>query len=192
MRWRVINSFARVMAVEKPMQYSVPWTSLSMVFGIAITGMPAAESAAEKLSVSSPPIVTRQPMPRRSRFSSTIGREIVILAVERQLLDAIGTECVLEAWLRGHFARIGARRVQDGAAGAVDGARVVARERANIDGILVGVGHVGQSFPPLANADDLAAHFFRAIDDGLDHRDSSPGTSPPPVRIPILFFAATK
>src|SRR5215471_6675767 len=39
-RWRVINSFARVTAVEKPMQYSVPWTSLSIVFGMAMTGMP--------------------------------------------------------------------------------------------------------------------------------------------------------
>src|SRR5674476_1421839 len=30
-RWRLIASFARVTAVEKPMQYSVPWTSLSIV-----------------------------------------------------------------------------------------------------------------------------------------------------------------
>ena len=39
-RWRLIASLARVIAVEKPMQYSVPWTSLSMVFGIAISGTP--------------------------------------------------------------------------------------------------------------------------------------------------------
>ena len=29
---------ARVIAVEKPMQYSVPWTSLSIVLGMAMTG----------------------------------------------------------------------------------------------------------------------------------------------------------
>ena len=69
----------------------------------------------------------------------------------------------------GHFARIGARGVQHGAAGAVDGAGVVARERANVDGVVVGVGHVGEAFPAFANADHLAAHFGRAIDDGLDH-----------------------
>ena len=34
-RWRLIASLARVIAVEKPMQYSVPWTSLSIVLGIA-------------------------------------------------------------------------------------------------------------------------------------------------------------
>jgi hypothetical protein len=28
---------------------------------------------------------------------------------------------------------------------------------------------VGQAFPAFANADHLAAHFFRAIDDGFDH-----------------------
>ncbi len=70
-RWRVMDCLARVMAVENPMQYSVPWTSLSMVFGIAITGNPAAESTDAKLSVSSPPMATRQPMPSRSRFRST-------------------------------------------------------------------------------------------------------------------------
>ena len=37
-RWRLMASLARVMAVEKPMQYSVPWTSLSIVLGIAIEG----------------------------------------------------------------------------------------------------------------------------------------------------------
>jgi len=58
-RWRLINSRARVIADEKPMQYSVPWTSLSMVFGIAMSRTPASASVREKLSVSSPPIVTR-------------------------------------------------------------------------------------------------------------------------------------
>ena len=88
-RWRVINSFARVIAVEKPMQYSVPWTSLSIVFGIAITGMPAAESAAEKLSVSSPPMVTRHADAEPIEILQHDRREVVVLPVERQLFDSV-------------------------------------------------------------------------------------------------------
>ena len=58
-RWRLMASLARVMAVEKPMQYSVPWTSLSMVLGIAMSLTPLSASVWEKLSVSSPPMGTR-------------------------------------------------------------------------------------------------------------------------------------
>jgi hypothetical protein len=72
-RWRLIASFARVIAVEKPMQYSVPWTSLSMVFGIASSGTPALTSTREYDSVSSPPIVSRMSTPSASRFASTRG-----------------------------------------------------------------------------------------------------------------------
>ena len=46
-RCRLMASLARVMAVEKPMQYSVPWTSLSMVLGTAMMSMPA--SCSERL-----------------------------------------------------------------------------------------------------------------------------------------------
>ena len=45
-RWRWIASMARVIAVEKPMQYSVLRTSLSMVFGMAMTFTPSLSSAA--------------------------------------------------------------------------------------------------------------------------------------------------
>jgi hypothetical protein len=40
-RCRLISSLARVTAVEKPMQYSVPGTSLSIVLGIATSGTPS-------------------------------------------------------------------------------------------------------------------------------------------------------
>ena len=40
-RWRLMSSLARVIAVEKPMQYSVPCTSLSIVLGMATSGTPA-------------------------------------------------------------------------------------------------------------------------------------------------------
>ena len=58
-RCRLMSSLARVMAVEKPMQYSVPWTSLSIVLGMAMSGTPLSASVCEKLSVSSPPMGTR-------------------------------------------------------------------------------------------------------------------------------------
>ena len=72
-RWRLIASLARVIAVEKPMQYSVPWTSLSMVLGMAMSGTPALTSTCEYDSVSSPPIVTRTSTPSARRLSSTSG-----------------------------------------------------------------------------------------------------------------------
>ena len=45
-RCRSMASVARVMAVEKPMQYSVFRTSLSIVFGMAMTFTPSLSSRA--------------------------------------------------------------------------------------------------------------------------------------------------
>ena len=73
MRCRLIASLARVIAVENPMQYSVPWTSLSIVLGIATSGMPSFTSTCEYDSVSSPPMVTRTSMSSAARCSSTSG-----------------------------------------------------------------------------------------------------------------------
>ena len=70
-RCRLRTSFARVIADEKPMQYSVPLTSLSIVLGIATSGRPRAWSTDENDSVSSPPMVTRWVRPRCSMVSST-------------------------------------------------------------------------------------------------------------------------
>ena len=72
-RWRLMASLARVIAVEKPMQYSVPCTSLSIVLGIAISGIPALTRTCEYDSVSSPPMVTRTSMPSAARLSRTSG-----------------------------------------------------------------------------------------------------------------------
>ena len=55
------------------MQYSVPATSLSIVLGIATSGTPSSNRTREKLSVSSPPIVTRTSSPSRSMLSRTTG-----------------------------------------------------------------------------------------------------------------------
>ena len=60
--------------------------------------------------------------------------------------------------------------MQIGAAGAVDGARVVAIERQNVAaaaGDVVQV-HVGQRLPAAAQADDFAADLARSIDHCLD------------------------
>ena len=61
--------------------------------------------------------------------------EIVILAVEAQLFQAIGERCVREACDSVHAPGIGARGVQHRAAGAVDGVRVFAGKLADIGGI---------------------------------------------------------
>ena len=45
-RWRWMASLARVIAVEKPMQYSVLRTSLSIVFGMAMIPTPSSLSLA--------------------------------------------------------------------------------------------------------------------------------------------------
>ena len=43
-RCRLMSSLARVTAVEKPTQYSVPCTSLSIVLGMATSGTPSRDS----------------------------------------------------------------------------------------------------------------------------------------------------
>ncbi len=54
-----MSSVARATAVENPMQYSVPWTSLSIVLGMAMRFTPFASRVRAKLRVSSPPIGMR-------------------------------------------------------------------------------------------------------------------------------------
>src|SRR5256885_25023 len=70
-----------------------------------------------------------------------------------------------------HFARIGARSVQDGAASAIDGAGVFAIQWPDVYGIgyMRGI-HVRQTFPSFADADHLTAEFAGAIHYRLDHR----------------------
>ena len=69
-----------------------------------------------------------------------------------------------------HLRRIGARAVQVGAAGAVDGARVIAIERLNVTGAARRIVQIDvrQRFPPAPQADHFAADFARSIDYGLD------------------------
>ena len=69
-----------------------------------------------------------------------------------------------------HLRRIGAAGVQQGAAGAVDGARVVAVQRQNIAffaGRIVEI-EMRQALPAAADADDLAIVLRAAIDHFLD------------------------
>jgi hypothetical protein len=59
----------RVTAVEKPMQYSVPETSLSMVFGTPITATPSSCRRPANDSVPSPPIAISASISRNSSTS---------------------------------------------------------------------------------------------------------------------------
>ncbi len=120
-----------MIAVEKPMQYSVLRTSLSIVLGMAITLTPCLIE------------------PRRiaERVVAADGDE-VLDAERREVgqhlpgyvpggsgdagIDARGGGKILAGQMRGQLlrpGRIGAARVQDGPAAPVDGARVVAVER---------------------------------------------------------------
>ncbi len=87
-RCRLIASLARVIAVEKPMQYSVPWTSLSIVLGMATSGTPSFTSTCEYDRVSSPPIVTR-----RSRSSASEVLEDERRQVERVVARRVPGPC---------------------------------------------------------------------------------------------------
>jgi hypothetical protein len=95
------------------------------------------------------------------------GSEVVVLAVERKFFDAISGDDFGELGFD-HFARVGARGMEDGAAGAIDGSRVLAVERANVGVGRIGGIHVGETFPAFADADDGAAELAGAIDDGFD------------------------
>ena len=117
------------------------------------------------------------------------GGEVVNFAVERKLFQILGRN-IFRKLGGGHFARIGARGVQDGAAGAVDGARVFARELANIKIVVGAIGiEMREPFPSAANAGDGAADLAGAVVTDL-MTGFRPGTSPPPVRMPIFFVAA--
>src|SRR5208282_3708500 len=69
-----------------------------------------------------------------------------------------------------HFARICARAVQEGSACAIDGARVFAVQGEDVmlpaDRVIQ--IYVGQSFPPPADANDVASDFRAAVDHRLD------------------------
>ena len=91
-RWRLIASFARVIAVENPMQYSVPWTSLSMVLGIAISATPASARTCEYDSVSSPPIVTSTSMPSSLMCCEHERRQVVTVVADGIADPVLGRE----------------------------------------------------------------------------------------------------
>ena len=169
-RWRLISSFARVIADEKPMQYSVPLTSLSIVFGIAISGTPAVWSTDENESVSSPPIVTRWLSPRCAMVSSTCCGQVVHAIGGLAVRDRRRVEPGRQR-RRPHLARVRARAVEHRAAGPVDRPRVVAVEDAHVLGVGLGAASlVGQALPAAADADDLVAELGGAVDDALDDR----------------------
>ena len=66
---RSIRSVAMLTAVSKPNVRSVPWMSLSIVFGMPITGTPSEASQAAAVSVPSPPIGSSASTPWASSTS---------------------------------------------------------------------------------------------------------------------------
>src|SRR5882762_10529187 len=90
-----------------------------------------------------------------------------MLAVERKFFDAVGGDDLRELSFN-HLARVGARGVEYGAAGAIDGAGIFAIEWANVRVGGIGGIHVGEAFPAFADADDGATELAGAVDYGLD------------------------
>jgi len=88
-RWRLMASLARVMAVEKPMQYSVPWTSLSMVLGTATSLTPWSARTWLKLRVSSAADRDEVVQAELLDVLEDHGCEVVDALLDLELLEAI-------------------------------------------------------------------------------------------------------
>ena len=167
-RCRLMASLARVIAVEKPMQYSVPWTSLSIVFGMATSGTPGVD---QDLRV-------RQRVVATDRHEDVDAERLdVVEDVRRQVVDPVvdrvaGTFVLVHPRRQPagrHLARVRPRGVQDRPAGPFDGPRVDPVERAEVVlGGLVAGPQMGQPFPSAADAEGRVAGLRGAIDDALD------------------------
>src|SRR5580693_6412303 len=171
-RCRVTSSFARVIAVEKPTQYSVPRTSLSIVLGMPISGNPVLCSSAAKPRVSSPPITTRQPMPSLSRFRSTIGVKSKVFPS----LDSVwSSDCEIWAGRMLFLIRIGlVRDVCSTVPPPWSIARVFARQQPDVARIdFLRWVKMRQALPASADPDYRTPHLTGAVDYRLDVRVQS-------------------
>src|SRR5882762_9324654 len=95
------------------------------------------------------------------------GSEVVVLAVERKFLHAVGGDNLRELGFN-HLPRVGARGVEYGAARTIDGARIFAIEWTNVRVGGIGGIHMGKTLPAFADADDGAAELAGAVDYGFD------------------------
>ena len=96
-RCRSISSLARVIADEKPMQYSVPGTSLSIVLGIATSGTPWSTSTRANDSVSSPPMGTSASMPSAVEVLEHDGGQVEAVFVDAEAVGLRGRQPRREA-----------------------------------------------------------------------------------------------
>ena len=168
-RCRLMSSLARVIAVEKPMQYSVPWTSLSIVLGMATSGTPC---VVERLG-------------EAQRVVAADGDEVVeahgldVLEHDRrEVVAVLADRASASARSATRWAGSGSRFILRGLvrevcsqvpAGAVDGARGDAVERHDVLVVERGARPlVGQALPAATDAADLEAQLGRAIRDALD------------------------
>src|SRR5579875_3304006 len=140
--WRPIAAVARVIAVENPMQYSVCWTSLSMVLNADHLDSQLIEprGVAERVvAADGDQVIEPQPL----QISQDLRAEIPGVAALRE--GAVG-EKIGKFF---HLRRIGARRMQNGSAEAVDGAGVFAVQGPDVmfDACRIVEVEMGQAFP---------------------------------------------
>ena len=94
--------------------------------------------------------------------------EVIAVLIELHRLGTLGVEVRRQRRLL-HLARVGARAVQPGAAGAVDGAGVVDVQRYHVAFVEHAPGLlVGQPFPAAPDADDLEAELMGPVRHPLD------------------------
>ena len=163
-RSALIASTDRLTAVEKPMQQSVPKTSLSIVFGTEITGTPSEARCAEKRKVPSPPSVT---------ITSTPAASITRMTCAVRSPPATVRGSVREVWRMVPPARSMPRTRW-----RVSATVAVAR-------LLGSLGSASRS-PCHPRRKPTASHPRSSAPRATARMHAlSPGTSPPPVRTPI-------
>ena len=186
-RCRSMAAVARVTAVENPMQYSVECTSLSIVLGMPITFTPRWPSCAADFSVPSPPMAMSASMPMRSRFLST-------WSVRSKVMPPLPSVAVT-VWpcrCEGRWRTLeGPTRVE---CSTVPPVRSMVRVFSRFSGmtylaVLAGSSRLTWVRPSKPRRmPTVSAPFSHARCTTLLMTEFNPGTSPPPVRMPIRVF----
>ena len=152
------------------MQYSVPWTSLSMVLGIAMSGTPLScerlGEAERVVAADGHQVVEAQALDVLEHDGRQVVESSPSVVIVGRLL---GGEVRAAAGRARILPRVGPRGVEHRAAGPVDGPRVDAVEGHDV--ARVGRARralVGQALPAAADAEDLVAELGGAVGDALD------------------------
>ena len=168
----------------------MPNTSLSIVFGIAITWKAL---AVQPLRIAEGVVAADRDQRvdlRCARFFSTCG---VKSSLDSWIVRMMGLTQEVRHVCGRDPARIGTGRVQKGAPVPVDraGVRLVERHDQVLRPLEVVDVIVEEAAPTSSDADHLMARIRNVINRRLDV-GVRPGTSPPPVKMPILLIAITR